>query len=191
MDGLYAPRVLFLWALCQTGGRRAETALLTWDDIDLEAGRIHFRADTVPVEELFLSRLKAYRLTLPVGTRLAFPNTGRTATWKNTKAFNEWLDRVLEAGDIEKETAEGVVDTHALRHTYITRLLRAGMSAEMVAKLSGHSNVAHVTRIYSHLKLVDVEAVALEALRGFRQKSGNRSGLTTDESYDGTHGRRR
>lgn len=187
--GKHDPKVCFLWTLAQTGGRRAETALLTWDDIDLDEGRIHFRADrakqgeprTVPMEPELLERLKAYRATLSDRAVLAFPNRARSKDYSVTRAFTDWLRGLLKSADIERVTDDGVIDTHALRHTYCTRLIRAGMSVSMVAKLSGHRNHQTLNAIYSHLKLEDVEVVAVEALSGFRQKTGKKAGVEPEE----------
>jgi integrase/recombinase XerD len=51
----------------------------------------------------------------------------------------------------------GVVATpHLLRHTYATRLLRAGVKAEIVQKLLGHASVSTTIDTYAHLTVEDV-----------------------------------
>lgn len=52
-------------------------------------------------------------------------------------------------------------DPHWLRHTYATRLLRAGTPAEVVSKLLGHASVTTTMTVYGHLSVEDARA-ALE-----------------------------
>ena len=53
--------------------------------------------------------------------------------------------------------ATGVVATpHTFRHTYATRLLRAGVKAEIVQKLLGHASVSTTIAPYAHLTIEDV-----------------------------------
>jgi hypothetical protein len=42
------------------------------------------------------------------------------------------------------------------RHSYATRLLRAGVKAEVVQKLLGHASVSTTIDTYPHLKIEDV-----------------------------------
>ncbi len=44
---------------------------------------------------------------------------------------------------------------HVLRHTYATRLLRAGVPVEVVAELLGHSSSQTTQEVYSHLTVED------------------------------------
>lgn len=53
--------------------------------------------------------------------------------------------------------ATGVRATpHVLRHTYATRLLRAGVRAEVVQRLLGHASVSTTLDTYAHLTIEDV-----------------------------------
>jgi len=45
---------------------------------------------------------------------------------------------------------------HMLRHSYATRLLRAGVRAEVVRQLLGHASVATTINTYAHLTMEDV-----------------------------------
>jgi integrase/recombinase XerD len=42
------------------------------------------------------------------------------------------------------------------RHSYATRLLRAGVKAEVVQKLLGHASVSTTIDTYAHLTIEDV-----------------------------------
>jgi integrase/recombinase XerD len=50
-------------------------------------------------------------------------------------------------------------DPHWIRHTAATRMLRDGISLEVVAKLLGHSNVTVTATTYEHLTAEDARAV--------------------------------
>lgn len=50
-------------------------------------------------------------------------------------------------------------DPHWYRHTYATRLLRAGAPVEVVSKLLGHASIATTLTVYGHLSIEDARAV--------------------------------
>lgn len=50
-------------------------------------------------------------------------------------------------------------DPHWYRHTYATRLLRAGTPVEVVSKLLGHASVTTTLSVYGHLSVEDARAM--------------------------------
>lgn len=54
---------------------------------------------------------------------------------------------------------------HAMRHTFVTRLLRAGVDIKTVQELAGHLNIA-TTQIYAHSGL-DAKTVAIQRLSAY------------------------
>jgi site-specific recombinase XerD len=46
---------------------------------------------------------------------------------------------------------------HSLRHTFASRLVKAGVNLAVVQKLLGHSSIV-VTMRYSHLDMVDLQS---------------------------------
>lgn len=50
-------------------------------------------------------------------------------------------------------------DPHWCRHTYATRLLRAGTPVEVVSKLLGHASVTTTLSVYGHLSVEDARRV--------------------------------
>ena len=60
-------------------------------------------------------------------------------------------------------TAAGVADFHALRHTFITNLARAGVHPKIAQGLARHSDINLTLRRYSHTVLSD-RATAVAAL---------------------------
>ena len=50
-------------------------------------------------------------------------------------------------------------DPHWYRHTYATRLLRAGTPVEVVSKLLGHASITTTLTVYGHLSIEDARIV--------------------------------
>lgn len=131
-----------LWrTLLQTAGRWNEIRLSTWSDYDLEKGLVVLRAQNtksrksraIPLTEEHVQVLRRLR-------RLQGAAIGRVprredrvflspvgcpwpkATTNTMRIFN----RILERAGIDKRSAEGKLDLHAIRHTALTRFARNG-----------------------------------------------------------------
>ncbi len=66
------------------------------------------------------------------------------------------LNRDLYFAGIEKKDDAGrVLDVHALRHTYCTRLSKAGVSLQLGQRLMRHSTPSLTANYYTHLDLGD------------------------------------
>jgi len=53
---------------------------------------------------------------------------------------------------IEPRDAQGrVIDLHALRHTYVTNLVRTGTHPKVVQQLARHSSISLTMDVYSHV----------------------------------------
>jgi integrase len=61
-----------------------------------------------------------------------------------------------EAGKCQQRI--DVLDFHALRHTYGTRLMRAGVQPRVAQDLMGHSDINLTMKIYSHVAIEDSAA---------------------------------
>jgi integrase len=69
----------------------------------------------------------------------------------------QMLHADLRRSGIEPVDAQGrVVDTHSLRHGYITALARAGVPVKVVQTLARHSDPKLTLGIYSHLSAFDL-----------------------------------
>ena len=67
------------------------------------------------------------------------------------------LDADLAFAGIAKRDAAGrVVDFHAMRHTYGTRLARGGVSLQLAQRLMRHSTPALTSNLYTHLDMGDM-----------------------------------
>jgi len=142
--------VVYLLAL-QTGLRRDEIRQLCWGDIFLDAPKPYLvaRASTTKnrkeavlrlIDEL-AAKLKACR---PVDAR------------PSDRAVRRYLPKGpvfradLEAAGIPRMDDSGrVMDFHALRHTFITNLQRAGVPRRAAMELARHSDSRLTDRVYT------------------------------------------
>jgi integrase len=141
-----------------TGGRRNQIAESRWEHIDLENGLWHFpkpkggeeRQYTVPVSEYLLDRLKARK---EENAKL-FPKS--PWVFPSDKAISGHLT-------IPRNDKQGLPMAHALRHTYRTHSLLAGISDVHSHLLMNHKlegvNFGYISR-----------AVTLEELRKAQEK---------------------
>lgn len=152
-------------ALCGLAGlRRGEACGLLWGDVDLKSGVIHVRRQLqrqggrmrlvspkssagvrdIPVCPLLLSLLRSeYRLQ------------------PKARVF-EYAPETLDRRWRSAQSAAGTdYRLHDLRHTYATRLVRAGCNFKVVQYLMGHSNITVTLSTYSH---IDAAAAASELL---------------------------
>jgi integrase len=57
----------------------------------------------------------------------------------------------LAAAKVPVETADGVLDFHALRVTFVTNLVRGGLPAKQVQMLARHSTMDLTMKVYAKL----------------------------------------
>jgi hypothetical protein len=63
----------------------------------------------------------------------------------------------LTAADVECEDDRGrVLDFHALRHTFISNLARAGVHPRNAQALARHSTIDLTMNVYTHVDLADL-----------------------------------
>jgi integrase len=178
------------WHLAQflidTGARHTEISTLTWDLIDLERGTINLYRGKVDNE----SRLNLPSRTLTIlrerwdlmkdlGYTCVFPKL-RGRTWDGEDVprghATSAIQRHLDALGGDRATP------HALRHTFASRLLQAGVSLAKVSKLLGHSSIAMTAR-YAHLADDALHAEAFDVLERLHG-STHKSPLPTVEEED-------
>ncbi len=157
--GLTAHERPLLYRLALTTGLRAhELATLTPSAFDFGT------SPTVTVEAKNAKNRK--RETLPllpdvaeairahVGIRPSDEAVWPKTTWPLHAARMMRPD--LAAAGIPFEVDGTVVDFHALRHSFITGLARAGVPPQIAQRLARHSDVRLTLGVYSHLGLVDL-----------------------------------
>ena len=151
--------------LISTGMRFGEAAALSWDDIDLHAGRININKTTTIIDGKTQIKQKtktqASVRTIFVGENvrdwlkwhkkhsdnslknLVFPNrNGNPLILPNSS--NSWK---LICADLGVE----YMGIHALRHTWATRALEAGIDIKTVSQMLGHADIVTTMNIYQHV----------------------------------------
>jgi hypothetical protein len=113
--------------------------MLTWDK--------HSREDTLPLHPDLVELLRGWLPQL-TDTEPLFPKLARRKTWIMIK-------HDLEKEGIPYETKDGFADFHASgSHTYITELLRNGVTLPEAKELARHSDIK-TTLKYTHIGLAD------------------------------------
>ncbi|MFO7889897.1 MAG: tyrosine-type recombinase/integrase [bacterium] len=124
-----------------TGCRRNEALNITWDEINLNSGKVTFKETKsgndrkVPFNGYLTKMLNA----MDKQEDRPFPFRGDYVTHK----FKKYL-RKTEIKNKED------LNVHSLRHTFASHLVMAGVNLLTVSKLLGHSSVK-VTEVYAHL----------------------------------------
>jgi len=162
-----------LWvAFLETGARWNELRQLTWRDLDFERSVLTLRAENtksrktraIPLRDGFLVRLRALaRLHQAVfgeppqrGAHVFLSPQGEV--WPRPSCnVMRIFKRILDRAQIPRAVSEvGKLDIHALRHTFASRLCRAGVGLVHAQNLLGHSDPRLTAAIYTHLDVEDL-----------------------------------
>jgi integrase len=131
-----------------TGMRLGEITGLTWDDVDLNDGRITLHETkngerrVVPLTRLALEVMKKHAKVRSLETKLVFPVRRRDG-WKSWDIRTAW-NRTVKAAELED------FRFHDLRHTSASYLAMNGATPPEIAAVLGHRTLQMVQR-YSHL----------------------------------------
>lgn len=194
-------RTLFLLAVT-SGLRLGELLGLTWQDLDLDAGRIQvrrgiWRGMDIPTKSEHSDRV----VDLPQETvqalrryREAFPPGGRGWVFRASRGTT------LDGDNLRKRVWEAAlrraglphVRIHDLRHTYASLMIAVGAHIKYLTKQMGHSSVAFTLDRYGHL-LPEVGREALKGLDRFvlEEGGGERHEKERTECYDPGCGQQR
>lgn len=150
--------------LISTGMRFGETAALTWDDVNLDTGEVNITKTAVSihgsmviqehpktkagVRTIYLAPttlewLREYKATLDEDANyrnLVFPN-------RNYNIINQ-QNAILAWKKLCIKLCIEYKGMHALRHTFATRALEAGIDVKVVSSMLGHKNVITTMNIY-------------------------------------------
>jgi integrase len=115
----------------------------------------HRRKDVLPMHPQLVENLRDWTNDMKPRDRL-FPGLA-------TKKLYRMIQLDLRDAGIPYQTEEGIADFHAAgRHTYITQLIRSGVSLPTAMELARHSDVKMTMR-YTHIGIAD-QAAALASL---------------------------
>ena len=166
--GASKPRPLLLRALLETGARWSELTAVTWADVLWLQKSIRLRSATTknrtervipigPELEELLRGIAPHSGEGPVRSSALVFQSPWGHPWGQSHNFRDWLDEMLVLASIPRKDGDGhVVNVHALRHTFATRLARAGVPLQQAAYLTGHKTLSVLMQIYTHLQADDV-----------------------------------
>jgi integrase len=151
-----------------TGLRASELASLTPESFELTAepptvrlgamASKHRREDALPLHSQLVSKLGIW-LADKAPQSPVWPGN-----WADGKEAGVMLKVDLKAAGVPYVDSSGeVADFHSLRHTFISRLARHGVSLKTAQILARHSTVELTANCYTHLGVCDV-AAAMESL---------------------------
>jgi integrase len=149
----------------ETAMRTGEIRNLTWAKVDWKTGFIRLRAEdtkerrpkNIPISPILQKILTDLRREHQDGKIAAI--TGHVFTWKRKPMKEGW--KTAYKGACRRS---GIVDLHFhdLRHTFITRKVRAGWDYKRIMAITGHSTFAVFQR-YNNPSEDDIRAVVLSA----------------------------
>lgn len=159
--------------LISTGMRFGEAIALTWDDIDLSSGKISISKTAVSIhgnmEIQDRTKTAAGTRTIYIGEniinwlkwhkgRLDFEANYRNLVFPNSRynIINQ-ANAILAWKKICTKLGTEYQGIHALRHTWATRALEAGLDVKVVSQMLGHKNVITTMNIYQDV--LDAEKI--------------------------------
>jgi len=144
--------------LLDTGARYNEIAKLEWKAVDLGRKTIElWRGKTKSASYVYMTdrahRILQRRAQNKHHEQWVFTNWNRTGHRTDNTTY---LNRTMRAAGI-------TYSVHALRHTFATKMLKAGMTLNDVRLLLGHSSIQTTLR-YGHLEASDASPKAVAIL---------------------------
>ena len=200
-----ADRAMLYRLAVHTGFRANELRSLTPESFDLNATpptvtvcagyskRRH--ADLQPLRADLAAMLRDYLTDRPEGAAVfAMPDKpGKMLRADLEAGRSAWLDeaptpkerKAREKGSVlaYRNGARRVVDFHALRHTFITNVVKSGASVKVCQELARHSDPKLTLGVYTHLTVND-RAAALDALPGVTPQTPRRESAKATGTYD-------
>ena len=144
--------------LLDTGARYNEIARLEWKAVDLQRKTLElWRGKTKTASYVYMTdrvhRILQRRAENKMHDRWVFTNWNRTSHRSDNTAY---LNKVLKDAGVP-------YTIHTLRHTFATKMLKAGMTLNDVRVLLGHSSIQTTLR-YGHLEASDASPKAVASL---------------------------
>lgn len=164
-----------------TGLRIGEVCALSWEDIDFENRVIHVGATIIRIKDdnpisgmatkLMLSRPKTSSSIrdIPISSKLfdilkkAYYKAQSKYVVSDNSSFTSPRTYEYRFHKILNEYEITPVNYHALRHTFATRCIEAGMDVKTLSEILGHSNVSITLNTYVHSSM-DLKRKQIEKL---------------------------
>ena len=140
-----------------TGMRHDEITAIRWTDVDFARRRVfipHAKAGSrdQPIPADLANTLEAERKQAANPDGWIFPARNKSAKLGRRRYLDASFRRAVIAAGLDPR----VVTPHVMRHTAVTRLVRAGADIPTIMKISGHKTVAMVLR-YTHVDSAHVD----------------------------------
>lgn len=164
-----------------TGFRKSEVQGLKWEDLDLERAEVHIDAErsknneaaTLPLPGAVVDMLRDLKESGGASEHVFLNTAGKPWTNNLRKRLRTCLRAAgIERRDENKQWVESGVDLHALRVTYITHLVRAGVDIKTVQRLARHKRIQMTLDVYARTFPEDQRS-AVEKLPVFGQRTVN------------------
>ena len=91
------------------------------------------------------------------------------------RTYEDLFKRTLKAAELPG------INFHALRHSFATRALEAGMDIKVLSSILGHAQASTTLNLYGHA-LPDHKRVSMEKMRGFCTTSNEATGAATQQA---------
>jgi len=184
--GVRVPQAPLFQAYLETGARYFELVSITWEDLDWSGPTIALRAGytksrkarRIPIRAELAERLASLRAVHerilgrpPQASEHVFLSPEGQVWRRKSNVLPAIFYRVLQAAGIPRETGEGKLDIHALRHTAASRWARLRVPLVHAQMLLGHSTPALTAKAYTHLETEDLRA-AVEAIAPATRSTG-------------------
>ena len=152
--------MLYLVAV-NTGFRASELSSLTPESFELagqvpvvkcQSGYTKNKNDaSIPIRHDIAKTLADWLLTKPANARVW------SGKWAANRHGAKMIRHDLAVAGVEYRDSLGrVADFHALRHTFITNLVRAGVHPHNAQRLARHSTIDLTLNTYTHLEISDL-----------------------------------
>jgi integrase len=144
--------------------RRGELYSLEWDRVDLERRQLLLLKTKNGTARVVILTAAAVKALKELETRRT-PNSSKVCLTRYGEPMvspRAWFELVMEEA-VKVNPALTDVTWHIFRHTYISRLVMAGVDLRTVQELAGHKDIKMTMR-YAHLapahKLAPVDRLA-------------------------------
>ncbi len=177
------PTKLGILISLHTGLRIGEVCALTWNDIDLEKQIIYVRSTVVRIKNKSLNenktmliidtpKTKASKREIPISTFLlpilmrmkaiatSMYVLSENNLFLNPRTYEYRFHKILSLSDLPN------TNYHALRHTFATRCIEAGVDIKSLSEILGHSNVSITLNTYVHSSM-ELKRSQIEKLTQF------------------------